>query len=65
MIVAVLDTNVLAAGIAGSRNAGSVPGALLQAWRRAAFTLALSDHILANELPRTLDKPYFQAHQQD
>jgi uncharacterized protein len=61
MIVAVLDTNVLASGIVGSSNEGSVPGCLLRAWRRADFTLALSEHILTNELPRTLAKPYFRA----
>lgn len=61
MIVAVLDTNVLASGIVGSRIPSSVPGALIAAWRRSAFILVLSEQILSNELPRTLAKPYFHS----
>lgn len=55
-MILVLDTNVLAAG-AISRS--SVPAKLLAAWHEGWFSLAISDHILA-ELRRTLDGAYFR-----
>ncbi len=58
---AVLDTNVLVSGIAGFVNPRSIPGELLRQWRRGAFDLVLSDHIVS-ELERTLLTPYFQKH---
>lgn len=56
MIIAVLDTNVLASGFV---RPGPTPGQLLGAWRRGAYTLAVSEHIIA-ELTRTLGKTYFR-----
>ncbi|MCL4352998.1 putative toxin-antitoxin system toxin component, PIN family [Patescibacteria group bacterium] len=58
MITAVLDTNVLASGVAGLLLAGSVPGALLRRWHGRAYQLIVSEHLLA-ELTRTLTQPYF------
>lgn len=58
MIRAVLDTNVLASGIAGVRQAESPPGELVRRWRRRAYSLVVSDHLLG-ELERTLGRPYF------
>ncbi|CAN5710418.1 hypothetical protein BH23CHL4_BH23CHL4_29480 [soil metagenome] len=58
MIRAVLDTNVLASGIAGVRQVGSPPGEIIRRWRRRGFSLAVSDHLLG-ELERTLGRPYF------
>ncbi len=60
MIAAVLDTNVLASGIVGIVRLESTPGELLRRWRANAFTLVLSEPILA-ELIRTLTNPYFAA----
>ena len=59
MIVATLDTNVIAAGIAGYRKAESTPGAILRAFIAEAFDLILSRHIL-DELERTMMTPYFR-----
>lgn len=50
---AVLDTNVLVSGLLLPE---SVPGKILQAWRSAAFTLVVSEPLLA-ELGRVLDYP--------
>ena len=58
MIVAVLDTNVLASGIAGIARPESTPGELLRRWRAKAFVLVISEPILA-ELGRTFTNPYF------
>ena len=58
MIVVVLDTNVLASGVLGFRRSNSVPGMLLRRWRAGAFTLIVSEHILA-ELVRTFANPFF------
>ena len=58
MIVAVLDTNVLASGIAGIARPESTPGELLRRWRAKAFILVISESILA-ELGRTFTNPYF------
>lgn len=60
MIVAVLDTNVLASGIAGISRPQSTPGEVLRRWRANIFTLVLSQPIL-DELMRTLTNPYFAA----
>jgi putative PIN family toxin of toxin-antitoxin system len=60
VIVAVLDTNVLASGIAGISRAQSTPGELLRRWRGNTFTLVVSQPIL-DELNRTLTNPYFAA----
>ena len=59
MIVAVLDTNVLASGVAGIAREESTPGELLRRWRAMAFTLIVSEPILT-ELARTLTNPYFR-----
>ena len=58
MIAAVLDTNVLASGIAGFAHRASPPGQILRAWRHDLFELIVSEHIL-DELARTLQAPYF------
>lgn len=61
MIVAVLDTNVLAAGFVGLSKPDSIPGELLRRWRAgASFTLVISQPILA-ELTRVFGRPYFTA----
>jgi putative PIN family toxin of toxin-antitoxin system len=58
VIRAVLDTNVLAAGIVGVDVLTSTPGELIRRWRIGQFDLVISDHIL-NEVELTLVKPYF------
>jgi len=58
VIVVVLDTNVLASGFV---RPGPPPGRLLAAWRAGRFTLATSEHILA-ELSHTLEAPYSRRH---
>jgi putative PIN family toxin of toxin-antitoxin system len=50
-----LDVNVLAPGFTSQ---GSASARLLDLWRADAFTLILTDHILA-ELTRTFADPYF------
>lgn len=60
MIVAVLDTNVLASGILGITRPESTPGELLRRWRARAFTLVVSEPILT-ELIRTFTNPYFSS----
>ncbi|MFN8560027.1 MAG: putative toxin-antitoxin system toxin component, PIN family [Dehalococcoidia bacterium] len=52
----VLDTNTLASGVLAF--AGSPAGAILDAWREAAFVLVVSEDIVG-ELESTLAKPYF------
>jgi uncharacterized protein len=59
VIVAVLDTNVLASGVAGAARSESTPGELIRRWRAKQFTLVISEPILA-ELVRTLANPYVQ-----
>jgi putative PIN family toxin of toxin-antitoxin system len=61
LIVAVLDTNVLASGFV---RAASVPGAILRGWRDGLFTLALSQPILA-ELEGVFRDPYFRRYLSD
>lgn len=58
MIVAVLDTNVLASGFVRS-NPNAPPVQLIDAWRGRTFTLVTSEPILA-ELAHTLARPYFR-----
>ncbi|MBW3633065.1 MAG: putative toxin-antitoxin system toxin component, PIN family [Chloroflexi bacterium] len=58
MIVAVLDTNVLASGFIGEDKPDSTPGELVRRWRAKSFTLVVSEHILA-ELNDTFTDPYF------
>ncbi len=58
MIVAVLDTNVLASGFIGEDKPDSTSGELVRRWRAKAFTLVISEHILA-ELADTFTDPYF------
>jgi uncharacterized protein len=58
VIVAVLDTNVLASGFIGEHKLDSIPGELVRRWRAKAFSLVLSEHILA-ELADTFTDPYF------
>jgi uncharacterized protein len=60
VIAAVLDTNVLASGIAGVARSESTPGELFRRWRTGAFILVVSEPILV-ELARTLTNPYFAA----
>ena len=57
-MIVVLDTNVLASGVLGFHRSNSVPGMLLRRWRAGAFTLIVSEHILA-ELVRTFANPFF------
>lgn len=59
MILAVLDTNVLASGSIRASRPTAAPGRLLTLWAEQRFRLVVSDHIL-NELARTLGKPYFR-----
>jgi putative PIN family toxin of toxin-antitoxin system len=58
VIVAVLDTNVLASGFIGEDKPDSTPGELVRRWRAKTFTLVISEHILA-ELGDTFGEPYF------
>lgn len=58
MIVAVLDTNVLASGYAGLARPDSIPGELVRRWHAREFTLVVSEPILT-ELGRVLRTPYF------
>jgi uncharacterized protein len=58
VIVAVLDTNVLASGFIGEDKSDSTPGELVRRWRAKTFTLVVSEHILA-ELADTFTDPYF------
>ena len=58
MIVAVLDTNVLASGFVGLTELASTPGELLRRWRGKAFTMVVSEPILA-ELARVFSYRYF------
>lgn len=56
IILAVLDTNILASA---ALNSSSVPGQTLTQWAEGKFVLIISEHIL-QELERTLSKPYFR-----
>jgi predicted nucleic acid-binding protein len=56
VIVAVLDTNVLASGILGIARWQSTPGELLRRWQQGAFKHVVSEAILT-ELVRTLANP--------
>jgi putative PIN family toxin of toxin-antitoxin system len=58
MIRAVLDTNVLACG---ATHAQGPSGRIVLAWRRRAFALVTSEHIL-DELEATLEGRYFMKH---
>ena len=57
MIVAVLDTNVLASGFIGEHQPDSIPGMLVRRWRSEAFHLVTSEYILG-ELTATFNEPY-------
>lgn len=57
MIAAVLDTNVLVSAFPAR---GSVPGRLVDLWRRGAYRLVVSEHILA-ELAEAWTDPYWRA----
>lgn len=59
MLVATLDTNILASAIAGVRLRPSIPGEVFRWWLRDRFRLVTSEHMLA-ELTSTLSKPYFR-----
>ena len=54
----VVDTNVLASGIARV-NPTAPPAVIFDAWRDGAFTLVTSEHIIG-ELERTLALTYFR-----
>lgn len=58
MIVAVLDTNVLASGFV-RRNSASTVVRIVDAWRAHRYRLVVSEHIL-DELARTFQDPYFR-----
>ncbi len=58
MIIAVLDTNVLASGFVGEDKPESTPGELIRRWRSGSFILVTSEHILT-ELAGTFTDPYF------
>jgi uncharacterized protein len=58
-IKVVLDTNVLASGLASFRNPASPVAHILRLWRAGGFTLVTSAHILT-ELSHTLQNPYFR-----
>lgn len=58
MMLVVLDTNVLASGLAGLRRPTNTPGEVLRRWFSQSFLLIISEPILM-ELERTLQKPYF------
>jgi putative PIN family toxin of toxin-antitoxin system len=64
VIRAVLDTNVLAAGLARLDSPTSASGIILDLWLAGVgagpFELIVSSHIL-EELERVLAKPYFRA----
>ena len=60
VIRAVLDTNVLIAGLARLDAWASVPAEILRQWLDDAFELIVSPDILA-ELDRTWSKPYFRS----
>lgn len=64
MILAVLDTNVLASAARKLRDPESTPGRVLQHWFDGAYELICSAVIL-RELERTLSKPYFRDHISD
>lgn len=53
-----IDTNSLAAGIAGFVRESSIPGAV-RAWTTSDFNLVISEHILG-ELVGVFSKPYFR-----
>jgi putative PIN family toxin of toxin-antitoxin system len=55
----VVDTNVLASGLAGFRNPTNTVAMILRLWRLGVFTLVTSEYILT-ELSRTLQSPYFR-----
>ena len=55
----VLDTNVLASGLASFRNPSSTVAQILRLWHAGGFTLVTSEYILT-ELPHTLQTPYFR-----
>jgi putative PIN family toxin of toxin-antitoxin system len=60
VIVAVLDTNVLASGILGIARWQSTPGELLRRWQQDIYQIVVSEPILT-ELVRTLANPYFKS----
>lgn len=62
MVAAVLDTNILASVLASGfvrSNPQAAPVRVLDAWRAGAYTLVVSEPILA-ELVATLRRPYFR-----
>lgn len=57
----ILDTNVIASGLASLRPDVFPPARILQAWLDQSFTVFISEPMMA-EVARTLEKPYFIAH---
>ena len=55
-MIVVLDANALVSG--SIARAGSTLAAIIDAWKREAFDVAISDHIFA-EVRRALAEPYF------
>ena len=64
MILAVLDTNALAAGFRKVDDPSSTAGRILDHWIDGDFELACSGWIL-EELSRTLNNRYFRRHLSD
>lgn len=64
MIRVTLDTNVLVSGFVGRYSNTSTPGALIRAWRRGLFQLAVSE-VLLEEFQYTLEQPYFRQRMTD
>jgi putative PIN family toxin of toxin-antitoxin system len=60
VILAVLDANVLASGLAGLTRSASVPGEVVRRWIAGDFDLAISRPI-ANEVDVALGKPWFRS----
>lgn len=64
MILATLDTNILASGARKLGDSASTPGQILERWIEGEFVLVCSAPILS-ELERTLHKSYFRQHLTD
>jgi uncharacterized protein len=59
VILATVDTNVLASGLLGLTRHDSTPGELYRRWRAGAFLLATSEP-LVDEFIRTLAQSFFR-----
>ncbi len=61
MIRALIDTNVLASGIAGYRKGWGAPYDVIRRWRGTEYVLLTSPHVL-DELATTLANEWFSQH---